>query len=95
MQLLLIAIVWASQLLGDCEGKMMDDLPFAPSRPTADEQAVSDHAGFQDCETVMAIFADRAGAGLEDRTYTVSKHWGKVLRARAIMPAKAHQLHRL
>ncbi len=85
MRSLLIAIVWAGQLLGNCQGNTLNDLPFAPSRPTEDEQAAADHSGFQDCEAVMAMYADRSGDRMADRTYTVSKQWGKVLRAKAIM----------
>jgi hypothetical protein len=84
MRSLLIAVAGASQLFGNCEGKTVDDLRFAPSKPDPDEQVATDHSGFDKCEAAMALLTDRPGTRIANRTYTISKRWGKVLRARAI-----------
>jgi hypothetical protein len=84
MRSLLITIAWLSQLFGNCEGIAMDDLGLAPSKPGPDEVVVTDHAGFDECETTIALLADQGAYQVKRRTYTVSRRWGRVLRARMV-----------
>ena len=73
-----------SHLLGNCGDKGMEDLGLAPSKPGPDEEVVTDHAGFHDCEAVIAMFAVQGGYEAQRRAYTVSKRWGKVMRVRIV-----------
>jgi hypothetical protein len=84
MRSLLIAIAWVSQLVSNCEGSAMDDLAFAPAKPDPDEEVVTDHAGFVDCEAAIAVLVDTRTYEVTRRAYTVSKRWGNVLRARMV-----------
>lgn len=89
MRSLLIAVAWVSQLLGNCGGSAMDDLDPAPSNPEPDEQVVTDHAGFDECEATIAMLAEKMGDEIHRRAYTVSKRWGKVLRVRMVKPGES------
>ena len=88
MRSLLIAIAWIGQALGDCQGDVTADMGLAPSKPGEDERIVADHWGFHECEAVTALFAIMTGGRLTGRTYTISKRWGRVLRARMHMPGE-------
>ena len=59
----------------------MDEL-WPPSSPSQDEKVVLDRSAFRDCKEAVQAFASRHGGKMENETYTVSKEWGKVLRAK-------------
>jgi hypothetical protein len=63
----------------------MTDLSFPPWEQTDDEQSVSDHAEFVDCEAVIQSLASKMSSNVIGREYSVSKQWGKVLRAKVVM----------
>jgi hypothetical protein len=86
MRAVLIAILWAANAVGGvCEGSNMEQPTFPPLSAAPDEQSVSDHAGFDQCEAALQTFAAKANAELTDRTYSVSKEWGRILRAKVRM----------
>jgi hypothetical protein len=60
----------------------MDVFPHPPWSGTADETSVSDPTTFSDCEQAMQAFASRAQGEITERRYSISKQWGRVLRAK-------------
>jgi len=60
----------------------MDSFSHPPWSAAADETNVSDTTTFSDCEQAIQAFVSRAGGKITDRKYSVSKTWGRVLRAK-------------
>jgi hypothetical protein len=60
----------------------MDSFPHPPWNAGADETSVSDSATFSNCDLAMEAFASRGGGKIMQRRYSVSKTWGRVLRAK-------------
>jgi hypothetical protein len=60
----------------------MNGLSMPPWGGSPDEIASVDPAGFGACQSVVQGFASKAGGQITGRRYSVSKEWGKILRAR-------------
>ena len=60
----------------------MDNFPHPPWNATPDETRVSDPTEFNACKQAIEAFASRAEGKISERTYSVSKQWGRVLRAK-------------
>jgi hypothetical protein len=60
----------------------MDHFPHPPWIEAPDETSVSDPAKFSDCERAIDAFASRAQGHITDRRYSLSKEWGRILRAK-------------
>jgi hypothetical protein len=60
----------------------MDHFPHPPWIATRDETSVADPAKFSDCEQAIDAFASRAPGHISDRRYSLSKEWGRILRAK-------------
>jgi len=60
----------------------MDGWPAPSWSPTADEKAVLDRSIFHHCEITLNAYAERINGKISNETYTLSKEWGKILRAK-------------
>src|SRR5580698_9934256 len=60
----------------------MDEFPHPPWNTMAGETSVSDAAEFRDCERAIDAFASRGKGVITERRYSVSRDWGRVLRAK-------------
>ena len=60
----------------------MNIFPHPPWNATRDETSVADSAGFTDCEQAIEAFASRGKGNITDRHCSVSKDWGRILRAK-------------
>ena len=60
----------------------MDNFPHPPWNASGDETSVSDPTTFRPCEQAIEAFASRAAGRITERRYSVSKQWGRVLRAK-------------
>jgi hypothetical protein len=61
---------------------MTDDFSFPPWTPGPGETSAVAGKAFADCESVLADWAGPAHAEVEARTYTTSRAWGDILRAK-------------
>jgi hypothetical protein len=88
----LFALIWLAGLATVVEGGepqmtggndviYLADMAAPPWSASANEQATSDHAGFEPCEEIVQPIASRIG-NISARTYTTSHRWGKILRVR-------------
>ena len=59
-----------------------------PWSPALDERAASDLGPFRNCEGVLADFAAHANGRMIQETYTTSKQFGRVIRARIAFPSR-------
>lgn len=82
---LLLFLCVTTLIANESEMNKMEHWSFPPSTATGDEKNVSDHAGFDNCEAAIQAFAFEAKAQITDRKYSVSKQWGKVLRAKVLI----------
>ena len=60
----------------------MEGFPHPPWIATADETSGSDPATFGDCERGIEAFASQGHGAITERRYSISKTWGRVLRAK-------------
>jgi len=60
----------------------MDVFPHPARTATSDEVSTSDPKMFGACEQAMDAFARRGGGTITERKYSISKEWGRVLRAK-------------
>jgi hypothetical protein len=60
----------------------MTGFSYPPWNVAGDETSVSDSPAFSRCEQAIGAFASRGGGKVMERKYSVSKKWGKVLRAK-------------
>jgi hypothetical protein len=60
----------------------MDIFPHPPWNADTGEAAASDPTAFNQCEQAIRAFATRAEGKITERRYSISKTWGKVLRAK-------------
>jgi hypothetical protein len=60
----------------------MDGFSYPPWNGTGDETSVSDLTSFADCEKAVETFVSRGGGKIMQQKYSVSKQWGRVLRAK-------------
>jgi len=60
----------------------MDSFSYPPWNAGASETTVSDPTSFGDCEQAIDAFASRGRGRILERRYSVSRTWGKVLRAK-------------
>jgi hypothetical protein len=59
----------------------MDNLHAPTWRPAANEDVTSYNTEFANCEAAIAAVASRSGGTIDNRLYSVSPEWGRVLRA--------------
>jgi hypothetical protein len=62
----------------------MDDYEYPQWPTTADERVASNHDEFEECEAAMQILASKMHSTTVDKTYSTSKQWGQILRARVL-----------
>jgi hypothetical protein len=60
------------------------DMAAPPWTPSANEQITRDHAGFDPCEQLVTMLAPRGVSKVAGATYTISRRWGKILRAKIL-----------
>jgi len=60
----------------------MNGFSSPPWSGAADETSVSDPGKFADAERAIEAIAARGGGLIFDRKYTISREWGRVLRAK-------------
>lgn len=60
----------------------MDNFPHPPWDVTSNETTLSDPATFRDCEQALDLFASHGGGTIVERRYSLSKQWGRVMRAK-------------
>jgi hypothetical protein len=60
----------------------MNGFPYPPWNGAADETSVSDPTRFGNCEQALSAFAAQGGGQTLERRYSISKTWGRVLRAK-------------
>jgi hypothetical protein len=60
----------------------MDSFTYPPWNAGGDETSVSDSTMFSNCDQAIEAFASRDGGQITERRYSVSKQWGRVLRAK-------------
>ena len=58
------------------------DMAAPPWRASANEQVATDPAGFEACEQFVKAFVSRGTGSIFQQTYTASRRWGKILRAK-------------
>lgn len=68
----------------ECEGSKMDEQLCPPWEMTSDETVVTNSARFNVCNQVLREMAASAKGKITERGYSVSKHWGLVVRARVV-----------
>jgi hypothetical protein len=59
----------------------MDVFPNPPWDATSNE-TISDPTTFSDCEQALGVFVSHGGGTIVERRYSLSKQWGRVLRAK-------------
>jgi hypothetical protein len=74
-----------STLANSCGGSRIDEFQWPAWSAGEDENEVSDHTGFEPCEAVIQTLASKTDDRIVNRKYSVSKQWGKILRAN-LMP---------
>jgi hypothetical protein len=60
----------------------MDNFPHPPWNADSGEVSSSDKAAFSQCEQAMSALASRAGGKITEERYSISRKWGRVLRAK-------------
>ena len=60
----------------------MDSFPHPPWNAVSGETSASDLTEFSQCEQAVSAFSSQAKGKITERRYSVSKQWGKVLRAK-------------
>ena len=60
----------------------MDIFPHPPWNAITEETSVSDSVEFSQCERAIDVFASRGKGVINERRYSVSKDWGRILRAK-------------
>jgi hypothetical protein len=63
----------------------MEELAFPEWPATSDEQPAESDVGFEQCEAMISLLAQRMNSTVADRKYSISKKWGRILRAKIIM----------
>ena len=84
--ILTILFLVASLSSSAFEVKAMDDLSAPPWDVANDETIVADSSIFSQCDDVLKTFVSQAKGLIKSRTYSISKQWGSVLRAKAELP---------
>jgi hypothetical protein len=62
----------------------MNGFSYPPWNGVTDEISVSDPTNFGNCEQALSAFADQGGGRTLERRYSISKTWGRVLRAKVV-----------
>ena len=60
----------------------MDGFSYPPWSGSGDETIVSTSTSFADCEKAIEAFVSRGGGRIVQQKYSISKKWGRVLRAK-------------
>src|SRR5579862_2854916 len=60
----------------------MESYSCPPWKAGADESEVAASAAFSRCEQALEAFTSRASGKISEQQYSISKTWGKVLRAK-------------
>jgi hypothetical protein len=60
----------------------MESFDIPPWSPAVEETVALDHSAFRNCEDVLRAVVSRGDGNISNETYTLSKQWGKILRAK-------------
>ena len=60
----------------------METFAYPQWPTTSDEQHNVGQAGFDQCEAALKIICEKGGWAVSDKQYSISKKWGKILRAK-------------
>ena len=60
----------------------MEELDFPEWPATSDEQPDNGDVGFEQCEAMISLLAQRMNSTVTDRKYSISQKWGRILRAK-------------
>jgi hypothetical protein len=60
----------------------MEDFQHPEWDATSNETTVSDPKAFRDCEQALSALASHGDGAIVERRYSLSKQWGRVMRAK-------------
>ena len=66
----------------------IDPYPCPPWRPAADEMISSNAVEFGACLDAVGAFASKTGGQIVDESFSFSKQWGKIVRAKVVTPER-------